>query len=91
MYSIVNLILESKLYIWNRSHMKKKWNKNYRERHVDTLTKVNFALSAHLMDFVNSTPNFIFTSSWGFPMPKGGFNGMIGQLIRQEAEIGGKH
>lgn len=41
------------------------------------------------MDFLNSTPNFLFTSSWGFPMPKGGYSGMIGQIMRQEAEIGG--
>nr|WPO56523.1 ionotropic receptor [Leucinodes orbonalis] len=56
--------------------------------HIDTITKVNFPTTNHLIDFLNASRKFIFADTWGYRV-NGTWNGMTGYLIREEVEIGG--
>ncbi|KAL0892970.1 hypothetical protein ABMA27_014639 [Loxostege sticticalis] len=56
--------------------------------HIDTITKVNFPTTNHLLDFLNATRKFIFADTWGYRV-NGSWNGMTGYLLREEVEIGG--
>ncbi|CAH0701263.1 unnamed protein product [Spodoptera exigua] len=56
--------------------------------HVDTITKVNFPTTNHLLDFLNAKRKYIFADTWGYKV-NGTWNGMTGYLVRGEVEIGG--
>nr|QIJ45769.1 ionotropic receptor [Glyphodes pyloalis] len=56
--------------------------------HIDTITKVNFPTTNHLLDIVNASRKYIFADTWGYRV-NGTWNGMTGYLIREEVEIGG--
>nr|QMS80364.1 ionotropic receptor [Histia rhodope] len=56
--------------------------------HVDTITKVNFPTTNHLLEFLNATRKYSFTDTWGYRL-NGTWNGMSGYLFRGEVEIGG--
>ncbi|XP_077287723.1 ionotropic receptor 75a-like [Arctopsyche grandis] len=58
------------------------------QNRVDTLTKVNFILATHLVDFLNGTPKYLFVPTWGGMYSNGSFYGMLGQVIYGEADIG---
>ncbi|XP_077290282.1 ionotropic receptor 75a-like [Arctopsyche grandis] len=63
---------------------------DYLNKEVDTITKVNFILTNHLIDFLNGSRSFSFVSSWGYKdVGDGSWSGMIGQLTKKEADIGG--
>lgn len=62
----------------------------FREKHIDSITKVNYILVNHLSDFVNATLDFSIKNTWGYKNDKSEWNGMIGELIHQSADIGGK-
>ncbi|XP_063533999.1 uncharacterized protein LOC134744208 isoform X2 [Cydia strobilella] len=55
--------------------------------HIDTITKVNFPTTNHLLDFLNATRKYVFANTWGYRV-NGTWNGMTGSLIREEVEIG---
>lgn len=62
----------------------------YRNKEIDTITKVNYFLTNHLLDFLNATRSFTYVSSWGYKdSGDDSWSGMIGQLTRKEADIGG--
>ncbi|XP_049869366.1 ionotropic receptor 75a-like [Pectinophora gossypiella] len=56
--------------------------------HIDTITKVNFRTTNHLLDFLNATRKYVFANTWGYKV-NGTWNGLTGYLIRNEVEIGG--
>nr|QLI62102.1 ionotropic receptor 75q2 [Streltzoviella insularis] len=56
--------------------------------HIDTITKVNFPTTNHLLDFLNAKRKYIFVETWGYRV-NGTWNGMTGYLVREEVEIGG--
>ncbi|XP_028158429.1 ionotropic receptor 75a-like isoform X2 [Ostrinia furnacalis] len=56
--------------------------------HIDTITKVNFPTTNHLLDFLNASRKYIFAETWGYRV-NGSWNGMTGYLLREEVEIGG--
>nr|QZH55082.1 ionotropic receptor 75q.2 [Achelura yunnanensis] len=56
--------------------------------HIDTISKVNFHTTNHLLEFLNATGKYIFTDTWGYKL-NGTWNGMSGYFIRGEVEIGG--
>ena len=64
---------------------------DYRNKHIDSISKVNYALTRFLMESVNSTPVLQMAATWGYRNPKTGYwGGMIGQLADKEIDIGGK-
>ncbi|XP_061713322.1 ionotropic receptor 75a-like isoform X2 [Cydia pomonella] len=56
--------------------------------HIDTITKVNFPTTNHLLDFLNASRKYVFANTWGYRV-NGTWNGMTGYLVREEVEIGG--
>ncbi|XP_038212065.1 ionotropic receptor 75a-like [Zerene cesonia] len=56
--------------------------------HIDTITKVNFPTTNHLLDFLNASRKYVFTDTWGYRI-NNTWNGMTGYLNRAEVEIGG--
>lgn len=59
-----------------------------RKDYVDTITKVNFPTTNHLLDFLNAKRRFYFANTWGY-LVNGTWNGMTGYLVRGEVDIGG--
>ncbi|XP_017770870.1 PREDICTED: glutamate receptor U1-like [Nicrophorus vespilloides] len=60
-----------------------------REKHLDSIAKVNYVFILHLGDFLNATMNFSVEPTWGYMDNKSNWNGMIGQLTTHRADIGG--
>ncbi|KAK5644622.1 hypothetical protein RI129_005922 [Pyrocoelia pectoralis] len=60
-----------------------------RERHIDTISKVSYALLLHLGDILNATLKYSVQNTWGYQGNQSDWNGMIGELQRGEAVIGG--
>lgn len=61
-----------------------------RHKEIDTITKVNYILTNHIVDFINGSRTFSFVSSWGYRnVTDNSWSGMIGKLTRMEADIGG--
>nr|ARO70547.1 antennal ionotropic receptor 75q2-2 [Dendrolimus punctatus] len=56
--------------------------------YVDTITKVNFPTTNHLLDFLNAQRKYYFANTWGYRV-NGTWNGMTGYLVRREVDIGG--
>lgn len=61
----------------------------YSDRHIDTISKVNYVLVEHLSNFVNASLNYSIQPSWGYRDNNSKWSGMIGELTRKEAVIGG--
>lgn len=62
----------------------------FRDKHIDTVSKAGYVMGNHLLDIVNATKVYTIVPSWGYKDPNatGGWNGMLGQLHRHEADIG---
>lgn len=60
-----------------------------RFKHIDTITKVNYVFMLHLADMLNVTMNFSFVGTWGYLSNNSQWTGMIGELTRKHADIGG--
>lgn len=64
----------------------------FRDKHIDTISKLNYIFLHHLIDFVNGTRDIWFVNSWGYyDQNIKMYSGMVGHLHRNEAEIGGKN
>ncbi|XP_013168978.1 PREDICTED: uncharacterized protein LOC106118776 [Papilio xuthus] len=61
---------------------------NMRNIHRDTLTKSSFRQYMPIYDFINATKVIMYADTWGY-LVNGTFNGMVGQMARGEAELGG--
>ncbi|EAT33628.1 AAEL014087-PA [Aedes aegypti] len=62
---------------------------DYREKHVDTITKMNYILTKYLAQDLNATLKFSYVITWGYRHPETGkFNGMIGELKNDLADLG---
>lgn len=61
------------------------------ESHKDALTKSSHLVTKRMLETVNASVEYKFIQpQWGFKSPKTGmYNGMIGDLQRNEVEIGG--
>nr|XP_023021903.1 uncharacterized protein LOC111510234 [Leptinotarsa decemlineata] len=63
---------------------------DYRNKHIDPLTKLSWILVRHLMSFLNATSTNIFQPTWGYKNPNTSlFSGMMGDLQSGRAELGG--
>nr|ALR72541.1 ionotropic receptor IR2 [Colaphellus bowringi] len=60
-----------------------------RDKHIDSIAKVNYVLVEHLSDIVNVTLNYSIQNTWGYKNNKSEWSGMIGELTKNEADIGG--
>ncbi|KAJ8676245.1 hypothetical protein QAD02_012031 [Eretmocerus hayati] len=62
---------------------------DYKDQHVDTITKCNYPWMLNLIKMMNATVSFRLTHTWGYMTPNGSWDGMIGMLDRGEIDIGG--
>lgn len=63
---------------------------DYRDKHIDGISKMNYFLMQHVVGMVNASKNEIYRSTWGYKNQSTGvFSGMIGDLQSKEANIGG--
>lgn len=61
----------------------------YSDLHIDAEAKYSYQLTKHLLSFVNATVTFSIVPTWGYlNKTSGNWTGMIGQLLRNEADIG---
>ncbi|KAI5651974.1 ligand-gated ion channel domain-containing protein [Phthorimaea operculella] len=56
--------------------------------HIDTLTKVNYRTTNHLLDLLNASRRYVYANTWGYKL-NGTWNGLTGYLVRDEVEFGG--
>ncbi|XP_039444181.1 ionotropic receptor 75a-like [Culex pipiens pallens] len=62
---------------------------DYKEKHVDTITKKNYFLTKYMIENLNATVQYSYVNSWGYRNPKTGrFSGMIGELQADQADLG---
>lgn len=62
---------------------------DYVDKHLDTISKVNYILTNDIITFMNASVEYKVVSSWGYLDNKTGqWDGMIGQLVRGEAHVG---
>ncbi|CAH1989641.1 unnamed protein product, partial [Acanthoscelides obtectus] len=60
------------------------------DKHIDSIAKVNYVIVEHLKDIVNATLRYSVQPTWGyFNEVTFDWSGMIGELVRNEADIGG--
>lgn len=61
----------------------------YRDKHIDTITKVNYVLTNHLGSYINASIKYSIVSSWGYLNKETDkWDGMIGELVEDIADIG---
>lgn len=62
---------------------------DYVDKHLDTISKVNYILTNDIIVFMNATVQYSVVSSWGYLNNETGqWDGMIGELVRGEAQVG---
>ena len=66
------------------------FNFHFRDKHIDTITKVNYFLTNYLTnEYLNATVNYTLVPSWGyFNNETGLWDGMIGELVNNVADLG---
>ncbi|KAI2474132.1 Ionotropic receptor 75a, partial [Diabrotica virgifera virgifera] len=63
---------------------------DFRDRHIDPISKVNWFVMRNLLLLLNGTSTPIFQSTWGYRDGNTSrYTGMVGDLKSGEAEIGG--
>ncbi|RZC33568.1 glutamate receptor 2, partial [Asbolus verrucosus] len=74
--------------ITNLNSLNHLWD--YRNNHIDAISKLNYILVHHLMDFLNASKEFIMQRTWGYKNASTGlYSGMAGDLQRGLADLGG--
>ncbi|XP_063974415.1 glutamate receptor ionotropic, kainate 4-like isoform X2 [Diachasmimorpha longicaudata] len=59
-----------------------------KDKQVDVVTKVGYALSKLLAARMNVTVTFTFATSWGYKEKNGSWSGMIGSIDRNDVDFG---
>ncbi|CAH2018588.1 unnamed protein product [Acanthoscelides obtectus] len=63
---------------------------DYRQKHIDPLTKVNWIRVGHLLNMFNITANMRWVNTWGYrDLETNKFSGMLGDLQNGTSEFGG--
>lgn len=61
----------------------------FSETQSDPLSKVNYIFTEFLMSYLNATAEYSIVSTWGYKDDTTGeWSGMVGHLVRNEAELG---
>ncbi|KAK9730319.1 Ligand-gated ion channel [Popillia japonica] len=85
--NLFGTVLKSCLVITHNNSMNHLLDK--RDRHIDTIAKVNYVFILHIRDLLNVKMLFSIQATWGYKNNKSEWSGMIGELTRKEADIGG--
>ncbi|XP_053687023.1 ionotropic receptor 75a-like [Sabethes cyaneus] len=62
---------------------------DYKDKHIDTITKVNYVLTNDLVHYMGARINYSVVSSWGYyNSTTKRWDGMIGELSHRTADLG---
>ncbi|XP_055628375.1 ionotropic receptor 75a-like [Toxorhynchites rutilus septentrionalis] len=62
---------------------------DYKQKHIDTITKVNYILTNNLAHYLGARVNYSIVSTWGyFNATTRRWDGMIGELSHRSADLG---
>uniref|UniRef100_A0A182NM91 Ionotropic glutamate receptor C-terminal domain-containing protein n=1 Tax=Anopheles dirus TaxID=7168 RepID=A0A182NM91_9DIPT len=62
---------------------------DYKDKHIDTITKVNYILTNYLATYLGAGVNYTRVSSWGYyNTTTNTWDGMIGELVHDVADLG---
>ncbi|XP_032690856.1 protein PTHB1-like [Odontomachus brunneus] len=61
---------------------------DYENKHIDSITRINYIWILHLANRMNATMSFNITNTWGYLDENGSWSGMMGMLQRREIDIG---
>ncbi|XP_035786602.1 ionotropic receptor 75a-like [Anopheles albimanus] len=62
---------------------------DYRDKHIDTITKVNYILTNYLATYLGASVNYSRVTTWGYYNSTTGlWDGMIGELVHDVADLG---
>ncbi|XP_053674588.1 ionotropic receptor 75a-like [Anopheles nili] len=62
---------------------------DYKDKHIDTITKVNYILTNYLVAYLGARVNYSRVSTWGYYNSSTGmWDGMIGELVHNTADLG---
>ncbi|XP_021928351.1 glutamate receptor ionotropic, delta-2-like [Zootermopsis nevadensis] len=61
--------------------------KDTTDRHIDTISKLNYAIFCHVADIVNARVEMTVVGTWGYDV-NGSWTGLSGYLQRGDADIG---
>lgn len=84
--NLMKTVLKSCIVITNNDSLNHLTDK--RDIHIDSIAKVNYVLVEHLADTVNASLQYSIKGTWGYKS-NNSWSGMIGELTRNEADIGG--
>nr|AXF48857.1 ionotropic receptor IR26 [Lobesia botrana] len=62
---------------------------HYLRREIDTLSKIMYYMTIHLIEWVNGTRVLNRTSSWGYRLPNGRYDGVVREIQDGRADISG--
>lgn len=63
---------------------------HYSHNKVDTLSKLGYLVTFHMIEALNGTMTSDVFRTWGYVDPKTGeYTGLVGQLKRNEHDVGG--
>ncbi|XP_063914754.1 glutamate receptor ionotropic, delta-2-like isoform X2 [Zophobas morio] len=85
--NLMKTILKSSIVLTNNDSINHLTDK--RDIHIDSIAKVNYVLVEHLADTLNATLKYSLQNTWGYKDKNSMWSGMIGELTRKEADIGG--
>nr|XP_015835109.1 PREDICTED: glutamate receptor ionotropic, delta-2 isoform X2 [Tribolium castaneum] len=85
--NLTKTVLKSCIVITNNDSLNHLTDK--RDIHIDSIAKVNYVLVQHLSDTINASLEYSVRGTWGYKDNKSQWSGMIGELTRNEADIGG--
>uniref|UniRef100_A0A182WK86 Ionotropic glutamate receptor C-terminal domain-containing protein n=1 Tax=Anopheles minimus TaxID=112268 RepID=A0A182WK86_9DIPT len=64
-------------------------NVSCRDKHIDTITKVNYILTNYLASYLGAGVNYSRVTTWGYYNTSTGmWDGMIGELVHDAADLG---
>ncbi|CRL00245.1 CLUMA_CG013518, isoform A [Clunio marinus] len=62
---------------------------DYHDKHIDTISKVNYQLTNRLIEWLNATISYSIVTSWGYKNNETNeWSGMIGELEKKIADLG---
>ncbi|XP_053663875.1 ionotropic receptor 75a-like [Anopheles marshallii] len=62
---------------------------DYKDKHIDTITKVNYILTNYLASYLGAGVNYTRVATWGYyNTTTGMWDGMIGELVHDVADLG---
>lgn len=65
---------------------------DYQERHIDSIGKVNFAVTKVLLESLNASSIYNRVNTWGYlNQSTGNWTGMMEELVNGRSDIGGNY